>query len=321
MIHAFAYRSPRTVEQAVGALATEWGKSEILAGGSDLLVLLKERIVTPELVVGIKNVKELEGITIKDGQIRIGANVTLAELAANASVQKHLPALAKAAGDIGSTQIRNVATVGGNLAQRNRDWYFRNGLDPEVKDELQYSAIFPMEGQTYVHPSTLAPVLIACGGVVEILGLKKMRNVPVEKFFQVSDGESKRETILAPNEIIVAVTVPVAALAMGEVEVRERQSHDWPLVQAAVALELDAGVVREATIVLGHVAPLPIRASAAERAIEGKMVDEATAAAAGKAATEGAKPTPKNEYKAPLVQVAVKRALMSAVGNEYWRAS
>lgn len=321
MISAFAYLSPKTIEQAVSDLSDTPGKSEILAGGSDLLALLKERIVTPERVVNIKDVKELGGIEIKDGQVRIGANVTLSELAGNASVQKHVPALAKAARDIGSIQIRNVATIGGNLCQRNRDWYFRNGLNPEVKEELQYSAIFPIDGQLYVHPSTLAPVLIACGAMVEVMGMKKMQKIPVEKLFQVANGKDQRETVLAPNEIVLAVTVPVVALATGEIEIRERLSHDWPLVQAAAALELDGDVVKKASIILGHVAPLPIRATAAQKAIEGKKVDEATAAAAGKAAVEGAQAAPKNEYKLPLVQVAVKRALMAAVGNEYWRAS
>lgn len=321
MIQAFSYRSPRTLEAAVAALAPEWGETAILAGGSDLLALMKDRLETPSVVVDVKKIPALGGIEVKEGRIRIGANATMAEIAAHGAIRKHLPALAKAAGDLGSVQIRNVATLGGNLCQRNRDWYFRNGLDPEVKEELQYSAIFPMQGQVYVHPSTLAPVLIAYGATVDVAGPKGVRSVPVDKFFQTSDSKEKREVAIAANEIVTQVLVPVADVKSAEIEIRERLSHDWPLVQAAAALTLDGDVVTKAAIVLGHVAPVPLRSAAAEKALIGRKVDAESAAAAGRAAAEGASPTPKNEYKTTLVQVAVKRAVLGAVGDEYWRGA
>lgn len=322
MISSFTYKSPTTIEEVVASLAPESGKSEILAGGSDLLALMKDRIVNPSVIVNIKGVKGLSGVEVNGGKISIGPNTTLTDLSEHAAVKKHLPALAKAAADLGSTQIRNVATVGGNLCQRPRDWYFRNGLDPEKKEELQYSAVFPMEGQVYVHPSTLAPVLIAFGATATVSGPDGEKKIPVEKLFQVGDLKEKREVVLAPNEVITAIVIPVADTKSANIEVRERQSHDWPLVQAASGLSVDgSGVVKKANIILGHVGPVPVRAAAAEKLITGKKLDADLAAKAGKAAAEGVTTTPKNEYKAALIQVAVKRALLGAIGNEYWRAS
>jgi xanthine dehydrogenase YagS FAD-binding subunit len=321
VIQAFSYRSPRTLEAAVAALAPQWGETAILAGGSDLLALMKERLETPRVVVDVKRIPALGGVEVKEGRIRIGANTTMTELSEHGAIRKHLPALAKAAGDLGSVQIRNVATLGGNLCQRNRDWYFRNGLDPEVKEELQYSAIFPIDGQVYVHPSTLAPVLIAYGATVDVVGPKGSRTVPVEKFFQTADSRGKREAAIAADEIVTQVHVPATDVRSAEVEIRERLSHDWPLVQAAAALTMDGDVVAKAAIVLGHVAPVPRRSAAAEKVLVGRKVDAETAAAAGRAAAEGATTTPKNEYKAKLVQVAVKRAVLGAVGDEYWRGA
>ena len=329
MISAFTYKNPTSLKDALASLSPEPGKSEVLAGGSDLLALMKDRIATPAVVVNIKSIPALNGINLAGGKLQIGANTTLADLIEHAAVKKHLPALVGAARDLGSTQIRNVATVGGNLCQRNRDWYFRNGLNPEVKEELQYSSIFPMEGQIYVHPSTLAPVLIAYGASVVIAsgvdaaGKEKTREIPLEKLFQVSDLKAKREVAIAPNEIVVSINVPVIeGVKSAEIEVRERQSHDWPLVQAAAALTVDAaGVVTKANIVLGHVAPIPVRVTAAEKLLVGKKLDADLATQAGKLAAEGAKTTPKNEYKTALVQVAVKRALLSAIGNDYWKGA
>jgi xanthine dehydrogenase YagS FAD-binding subunit len=283
---------------------------------------MKDQVVAPKIVVNVKGIESMTGMKVEKGVLRIGANMTLTAIAEHAAVNKHLPALAKSARELGSTQIRNVATLGGNLCQRHRDWYYRNGLDPDVKEELQYGAIFPAENQTYVHPSTLAPVLMAYGAAVHTEGPKGSRTILIDALFQVADGKTKREIVLAPNEIITSVDVTINdAQRVFAIEVRERQSHDWPLVQAAAAVTMNAqGVASAAKIVLGHVAPVPIVSETASAAIVGKMVDVTSASAAGKAAAQGAKATPKNEYKTHLVQIAVKRALLGAVGKEYWRA-
>jgi xanthine dehydrogenase YagS FAD-binding subunit len=378
MINAFAYRSPKTVEAAVASLGRSWGETEVLAGGTDLLDLLKEGLAKPQTVVNIKEIADLHGIAVVSAtgqpsgngaaaveseqvvyesrgirrllsrvfgrrnscagdevvlfasnghesaaagsEIRIGATVTLEEIATHSAIRRHLPALADAAAIIGGAQIRNMGTLGGNLCQRNRCWYFRNGFAPEVKEENQYSAIFPMQGATYVHPSTLAPPLIAYGALAEVAGPNGRRKVPVDKLFQVADAADKRETVLSANEIITAVFVPVAETKSADYQVRERQSHDWPLVQASVALSVDAGRVAKASIVLGHVAPVPLRSRDAEQAIAGKELTDSTAAQAGSAAAGGAKSQGQNGYKITLVQVAVKRALLAAIGNTYWRS-
>ncbi|MBY0585661.1 FAD binding domain-containing protein [bacterium] len=322
MIPAFTYKNPQTVPEAVALLAPTWGEAEVLAGGSDLLAAMKDQLVAPKTVVNIKGLKDLSTSNIVGGKLVLGANVTLAELAELAPVNKHFPALAKAAKDLGSIQIRNVATLGGNLCQRNRDWYYRNQLGPEVKENLAYGAIFPADGQSYVHPSTLAPVLIALSATAQVVGPNGAKDVPIEKLFQVSDLKNKREVTLAPNEIITNVTIPITEAKSAEIQVRERQSHDWPLVQAAVALLVDnTGMVQKANIILGHVGPVPRRATDAEKFLVGKKLDESLATEAGKQGAEGAQPHATNEYKVQLVRVAIKRALLSAMGNDYWRGT
>lgn len=321
MMKAFAYQSPASIDDAISALGSEWGAVDVLAGGTDLLSLMKEGLATPDTVVNIKAIKELAGFEIGNDHITIGATATLAEIGNHSAVKKHLPALAAAAAAIGGPQIRNMGTLGGNLCQRPRDWYYRNGLQTEKREEDQYGAVFPIDGLTYVAPSTLAPPLIAYGATVQIQGPEGQRSVPVEKFFTVSKlGATERETVLKPNEIVLGVKVPVnGGVQSADYEVRERDSHDWPLVQASVALSLDGGTVTKANIVLGHVSPLPHRATEAEKALVSKALTEETAAEAGKAAAAGAKPGHKNAYKVTLIQVAVKRALLEAIGKVYWR--
>lgn len=320
MINAFVYKSPKTLDSAIKDLSDEWGKVDLLAGGTDLLALMKEGLETPSTVVNLKGIADLAGVKVGDDAITIGALTTLADIADHAAIKKHLPALAEACAVLGGPQIRNMGTLGGSLCQRPRDWYFRNGLDPEKKESTQYSAIFPEGKAIYVHPSTTAPPLIAYGAKVSIVGPSGPRSLAVEELFRVSDLKTGRETVLAANEIVTAVTVPVGAqVKSADYEVRERDSHDWPLVQASVALTLSGDSVSSAKIVLGHVGPLPIRSKAAEAAIAGKSVTDETAAAAGAAAVADAKPAGLNGYKVTLAQVAIKRALLAAVGNAYWR--
>lgn len=317
---AFTLKNPKSVAQAIAELSDQWGRVDLLGGGTDLLSLMKEGLAGPETLVNLKTVEGLGGIDVGDDSIKIGATATLEEIARHGSVRKHLPALAEACEVIGGPQIRNMGTLGGSLCQRNRDWYFRLGLNPSIKEELQYGAIFPLEKQTYVHPSTTAPPLIAYGASVLIQGPGGERTIPIEKLFQVSDLKSKREITLAPNEVVRAVTIPVRESKSADYEVRERESHDWPLVQASVALTLSGDTVQSAAIVLGHVAPIPLRATQAEAVIKGKPLTLELAQSAGDAAAQGALPNASNAHKVTLTRVAVKRALLSAVGNPYWKA-
>jgi xanthine dehydrogenase YagS FAD-binding subunit len=333
----FTYHRPATVEAAVGLLDAKWGTTELLAGGTDLIDLQKEYIAQPDKVVSLNGIKDFAGIHINTNEetshpsVTIGAGTTLAELAEHAKLREWFPALTTAASIVGGPQIRNMGTLGGNLCQRNRCWYFRDEHTPcllkggnkcfALDGENQYHAVFSQGHKcVMVHPSTLAPVLIALRATAKIVGPKGERTLDLASFFQAPSSADQREHVLAANEILVSVRVPNdVGLRSASYEVRHKQSYDWPLVQAAVAFKLHNGKASQARVVLGHVAPTPHAASAAAAALEGHEVNDATAAAAGKAATEGAKPLSGNAYKVKQIEVAVKRAVWLAAGMKpYW---
>ena len=247
------------------------------------------------------------------------------------------PALATAAGQIAGPQIRNMATLGGNLCQRNRCWYFRDEhvpclltggrKCPAQEGENEFHAIFTQGHQcVIVHPSTLAPVLIALGATAEIVGPKGARTVALDKFYQAPVKDTQREHTLAPNEVLVSVTIPVstpqfATVRNASYEVKQRETSEWPLIQAAVAFhyEQNGKAAKGARVALGHVAPTPLLSESAAKALEGKEITEAVASAAGEAAVEGARPLSQNAYKVQLLKVAVKRAVLLAAGAKpYW---
>jgi xanthine dehydrogenase YagS FAD-binding subunit len=326
----FSYYRPRTAEQAVALLDAKWGKTELLAGGTDLLDLQKEYIAQPEKVISLGNVAHLSGIEVVRGGIQIRAGTKLAAIAAHEAVRKDYPALAAAAADVGGPQIQNMGTLGGNLCQRNRCWYFRDEHVPcllkggekcyALDGENRYHAVFTKGHPcVIVHPSTLAPVLIALGAVATVLGPGGKRDIELAKFFQAPHATAPREHVLAPNEMVLSVSILGGSGPNASYEVRHKQSYDWPLVQAAVAYERDGGKAKNVRVVLGHVAPTPHIAEAAAKAMEGKEVTDETAAAAGEAACEGAKPLSQNAYKVKLIAVAVKRAFLTSAGaKKYW---
>jgi xanthine dehydrogenase YagS FAD-binding subunit len=330
----FTYYQPKSYEAAVGLLDEERGKAEILGGGTDLMDLMKEYVAQPDRVVSLSAVpgQELNNITRDDSTqiIGIGAMVSLARIAENPVLRQIYPGLTTAAGIIGGPQIRNMGTLGGNLCQRNRCWYFRdehvNCLLKggrrcyAIDGENQYHAIFTKGHPcVIVNPSTLAPVLIALSATANVFGPRGARRIPLDQFFQAPGKADQREHVLAGNEMVSSVSIPMAGFANASYEVRHKQSHDWPLVQAAVAFHLAGGRAQNVRIVLGHVAPTPHVAAEAMQAMEGKEVTEATAAEAGRIATKGAEPLPQNGYKLKLVEVAVKRALLTAAGaTRYW---
>jgi len=327
----FQYYRPTTVAQAIALLDTRWGPSELLAGGTDLHALQKDYVAQPARVVSLNAINALSGIANERAGLKIGANTTLAAIAAHETVRKSFPGLAAAAGEIGGPQIRNMGTLGGNLCQRNRCWYFRDehtkcllrggqrcfALDGENK----YHAVFTQGSRcVIVNPSTLAPVLIALEATAEVQGPRGPRTVELGKFFYAPSAANEREHTLAPNEVVLSVTIPTASTrSNASYEVRHKQSYDWPLVQAAVAFQRNDGKVQGARIVLGHVAPTPHLSEAAGRAINGRAITDETITAAGRAAIEGAKPLSQNAYKLKLIEVAVKRALLIAAGQKrYW---
>jgi len=326
-MRAFEYASPTTKEQAVGLLGATWGQTEVLAGGTDLLALMKDDVVRPKRLVNIKEIKDLHGVTADAQGLRIGALTTLGDLADNANVLKNYPALADALNEAASPQVRNLATLGGNLCQRPRCWYFRQGLGLLPKDESgkdlvadgdnRYHAILGNDGPAkFVSPSSVVPALIAYGAKVRLVGPKSKRELPLEKFFVTPKTEADREHDLRPNEIITEVVLPSAGgVKAAHYEVRQKEAFDWPLAVAAVALKMNGSAVQSARVVMGYVAPVPWPSPEAEQALAGKNISAEVAEAAANAAVSGAKPLGRNAYKVQLARVAVKRAILKAASG------
>jgi len=327
-MEAFEYASPNTTQGALKLLGGTWGDTEILAGGTDLLSAMKDRVTTPKRVVSLKKIKGLDRIEFSaNSGLRVGALATLQYLLDKQIVREHYPALREAADGIRGEQMRHMGTLGGELLQRPRDWYFRNGygllaqyegksLIPDGQN--RYHAILGNSGPAYfVNPSSLAPILIALDAKIRLHGPKGEREVELSKFYTTPKSEDEREYVIKPNEILTEILVPPARGAkMAVYEVREKTALDWPLVAAAVVLHMSGNTVKSARVVMGHVAPVPWPSAEAEQALEGKAITEDVAGQAGKAAVSKATPLSQNGYKVRLAQVAVKRAILSAVKGE-----
>jgi xanthine dehydrogenase YagS FAD-binding subunit len=325
-VRTFEYTSPKQKQQAVGLLGQQWNDAEVLAGGSDLLGLMKDDIVHPRRLVNVKDVHELRGISFAPQRgLRIGSLTTLFDISEDAQVKQHYPILAQAAGDAASPQIRNVATVGGNMCQRPRCWWFRNGfglmaMGPSGKSlvldgDNRHHAILGNDGPAYfVSPSTVAPVLIAYNGRVRLFGPKGAREVPLEKFFLIPKNEGEREHDLRPNEIVTELILPAppAGAKTAHYEIRQKVAFDWPYATASVVLDMNGDTVRMARVVMSHVAPIPWVSSEAAQALAGKTISEQTADTAGAAAVANAKSLGRNKHKIQLARVAVKRAILQA---------
>ncbi len=324
-MQSFEYANPSTLHEAVTLLGPGWDDAHVLAGGTDQISLMKDYVHTPKRVVNIKNIKELHGIAKSGGGLRIGAAVTFDDLATNAAVRAEYPSITEAVLGITSPQIRNMGTVGGDLCQRPRCWYFRNGFGLlALKDgqslvpngENKYHAIFGGGPAYFVSASSLGPALIALGAKAKLVSPSGSRMVDVEKFFVAPKDEKTREVDLRPNEILTEIVIPAAAgVKNATYEIREKLAMDWPLATASVALRMDGGAVKSARIVLGHVAPTPWVAARAEQAIAGQTINDETAWKVADAAVEGAAPLSQNGYKVQLARVAVKRALFAADGK------
>jgi xanthine dehydrogenase YagS FAD-binding subunit len=321
----FIYTRPATLKDATSLLAKEkqFGKVAILAGGTDLLGEMKDNLAVPERLVSIRHLKELQGIRETGTGLRIGAATLIAEIAESQAVQERTPLLAMAAGKIGTPQIRNMGTIGGNLCQRPRCWYYRNNY-PCFKHggstcfsalgENDYHAILEAGPSFIVHPSDSAPALVALGATARIVnGSGKERVVPMDRFFVLPKVDPSRENVLRADEILAGLDIPNAPRGAKAVYVKEmvREVWDFALCSVAAMVTMQNGAVQDARIVLGGVAPVPYRALMAEAAIRGKAIDAASAAAAGLAAVDGARPLARNAYKVQLTQATVTRALLS----------
>ena len=321
---AFAYVNAANEKEAIAALGPDRGKFLPMAGGMDLLGLMKDYIAQPERLVNVKNLDKTIART-SDGGLRIGAAVTLEDLANHGETGRLYPALVQAAAEVGTPQIRNVGTVGGNLNQRPRCWYYRNEEFDCLKKggsrcfavdgENQYHAIFGGGPCHIIHPSSLAVPAVALGARFRVAGPAGEREVAADQFFVTPDRNMYGETVLQPNELLTHMILPAPrATKSASYEVRYKQSHDWPLAAATVVLDMNGTTVRSARVVMGAVAPIPWRAQAAEAALTGKPITEQTAMAAADAAVGNAKPMTQNAYKVQIARTAVKRAIMKAAG-------
>ncbi len=328
---SFAYVEPDSLQAASEILAKQGLRARLIAGGVDLLGELKERIAEPETIVNLKSVPGLEAIQAgADGTVRIGALATLAALAGNGRVRTEYPAVAQAALSVGSPEIRNVGTVGGNLCQRPRCWYYRSEQHKCLKKggdvcftttgDSRYHAILGGGPSFIVHPSDLAPALIACDARVTVTGPSGTKEMPLEAFYVLPSVRLDHETVLQPGEIVTEVTLPASASSSAGwrsryLKFKEKDSMDFALVSVAAALRIDAASCSAARIVLGGVAPIPWRSKDAEGAISGKAVDLPAASRAADAALAGADPLPHNGYKVPLAKTLIRRSLLDLVGR------
>ena len=318
-MNRFEVVKPVTLAQAKD-LVQEKPWSIYKAGGIDVIDHLKEHLESPPRIVDLKGIAGLADIKVEgDGALRIGALVKLADIANDERIKKSHTALAEAAGEAASPQVRNVATLGGNVLQRPRCWYYRleeykclkKGGDVcyAVGGENRYHVIFG-GGPSYApHPSNTAVALVALGASFVFDGPKGPRTVAAADFFQLPSKNPEVENSLIPAEILTEVRVPAAVGRSIYDEVRERQAFDWPLVSLAASIKVEAGVVSAARIVLGAVAPIPWRSTRTETALIGKPLSEATLVEAARAATMGAAPLSDNGYKVSLVQTLVRRTL------------
>ncbi len=319
---AFAYVNATNEKEAVAALSTERGKVLPLAGGMDLLGLMKDYIAQPDTLVNVKGLPSTIAVTAQ-GLTTIGASARVADVAAHEDLAKAFPALAYAAGEVATPQIRNMGTVGGNIMQRPRCWYFRNEEfhclkkgGPRcfaVEGENQFHAIFGDAPCHIVHPSSLAVPILAYGGRFRVVGPQGEREIEADKFFVMPDRNMYGETVLESNELVTHVLLPRQTnVKSAHYEVKVKQSHDWPITMASVALVMSGNTVQSARVVLGAVAPVPWRSPAAEAALKGKPLTEQVAAEAADAAVKNAVPMTQNGYKVQLARTTVIRALMQA---------
>jgi xanthine dehydrogenase YagS FAD-binding subunit len=323
MLPGFAYVRATTVADAVRQLAAPGAR--LHAGGTDLLGCLRDGVFAAQSVVSIARLKELSGISALPapaGGLRIGALTTHSQIAADKTINRSYTALAQAAAAVASPQLRNQGTVGGNLCQRPRCWYFRGDFKCARKGgdhcfavggENQNHAIFGGGACVIVHPSDTAPALLALGARVRIAGPGQSRVVPLSSFFVGPSVSVTRETVLEKNEIVTELLLPAAEpdLRSSYRKVRGRGAWDFALAGIAVALVMKGGTVARARVVFSGVAPVPWRSEAVEQAITGKALTADVVAAAAEAGVRGASPLEKNGYKVPMLKGIITEALLA----------
>jgi xanthine dehydrogenase YagS FAD-binding subunit len=320
---SFANINAKDFREAVATLqqARQNGRSAALAGGgSDVLSMMKERLITPDVLVSLKTIKGLDEVRAEKGGVTIGGLITLDALSRHEQIRRQYTVLAEAASDVATPQIRNVATLAGNVCQRPWCWYYRNGFKCyknggstcySVSGENQFHAIFGGGPSFIVHPSDTAPALVALDAKFRIVGPSGERVMPAAEFFVLPKENAARENVLKDDEALAAVILPAARASVRSTyhKIMDREAWTHAVVSAAVVLDMDQDVCRSARIVLGGVAPVPWRLPEVEKLLAGKTLTPALAAQAGEAAVAGARPLAKNGYKVPLTRAMVRRTL------------
>ena len=331
-MHPFQYHEPQSLAEAQALLAVPDSSAHIIAGGSDLLDEIKEGIISPGQVVSLASIPGLAGIAESDAGLNIGAMTTIADVAAHPVIRTAYTALAEAAGGLATPQIRNVGTLGGNLNQRPRCWYYRHPLIPCLKKggdrcyalagNTKYLCVTGGDRCYIVHPSDTAVALTVFDASIEISGGNGSRTLPIGDFFAGPGVDVTRETVLEPGEVLTGVTLPRPAElgAYGQpsrslyLKAREREAGDFALVSVAARLAVSDGVVRQAAVALGGVAPVPYRATAVEEYLIGRPSDDVDAAYAGTLSIPDARPMTDNGYKVVMANNLVKQAVALLVG-------
>ena len=322
MMPGFSYVRAKSLKEAVSHLSP--GGAWIHAGGTDLLGCLRDQVFSANKVVSISGLRDLKGIKETAGGLRIGALVTLSEIAENPIIRQRYPALARGASEVASPQLRNQGTLGGNLCQKPRCWYYRGefhclrkggALCFAVAGQNHYHCILGGQGCYMVHPSDTAPALVAYGATVHTTGPKGNRKIPIEKFFVLPAQDVTKDTVLEPGEIVTEITLPSPAQGVkgSYRKVRARMSWDFALAGVALVLRMNGDVVESARIVLAAAAPVPWRSLEAEEVVTRRVLDEGIAKKAAAAAVGRAQPLKHNGYKVQLFKGIIEEALMALV--------
>ena len=328
---AFTNQNPRTLDEAVSLAreALQAGQSVSFAGGgTDLLQLMKDRLVNrpgsgqPDVLVNLKTVDGLDEVTSRGQVVTIGGLTTLGALVEHSVIRVRFVVLAEAAESVATPQIRHTGTLAGNVVQRPWCWYYRNGFPCykaggtrcfSIAGENQLHAIFGGGPSYIVHPSDLAPALVALDATFRIVGPEGERTLSGSDFFVLPRQDAEHENVLADDEVLASVTLaaPRDGVRSTYHKVMDRDAWTHALVSAAVVLDMNGDVCREARIVLGGVAPVPWRVPEAEKMLVGQRVTPELAREVGAAAVAGARPLSKNGYKVPLTRGVVERTVLA----------
>jgi xanthine dehydrogenase YagS FAD-binding subunit len=321
----FANKNPQTLEQAVSFVEQARKDGQIPAvagGGSDLLGMVKEFLVKPDVLVNLKTIKGLDQVAPTAGGVNIGGLITLDTLGNHPLIRSQYSVLAEAAATVATPQIRNVGTLAGNVCQRPWCWYFRNGF-PCLKNggdqcfsivgDNRFHAIFGGGPSYIVHPSDTAPALVALDAKFRIVGPSGERVVPAANFFVLPQKDATKENVLAADEVLAGVQLPPAHSGRRSTynKVLDREAWTHAVVSAAVVLDMDKEICQRARLVLGGVAPIPWRLPNVERLLTGQRVTPELAAKAGEAAIVGAQKLSKNAYKLPMTKALVRRTVLA----------